>query len=122
MYTHRLAWTWGKIWTASRRWNGARAYGLRKITGVSFDSLARYYAAQNALSGSLKANCCDILDKHNETRRQHLPDAAAVMCLLGKLWYAHKENNKAVDCYVEALRLNPFMWDAFMGLCETGEL
>lgn len=44
------------------------------------------------------------------------------MCLLGKLWYAHKENNKAVDCYVEALRLNPFMWDAFMGLCETGEL
>ncbi|KAI9038042.1 anaphase promoting complex subunit bimA [Aspergillus affinis] len=59
-------------------------------------------------------------NKHNETRRQHLPDAAAVMCLLGKLWYAHKENNKAVDCYVEALRLNPFMWDAFMGLCETG--
>lgn len=27
---------------------------------------------------------------------------------------------KAVDCWVEALKLNPFMWDAFLGLCESG--
>ncbi|EAW06362.1 anaphase promoting complex subunit bimA [Aspergillus clavatus NRRL 1] len=58
--------------------------------------------------------------KHSETRRQHLPDAAAVLCLLGKLWHAHKDFNKAVECYVESLKLNPFMWDAFQGLCETG--
>lgn len=62
------------------------------------------------------------LDKHSETRRQHLPDAAAVLCLQGKLWQAHRDLNKAVECYVEALKLNPFMWDAFLGLCETGEL
>lgn len=61
-------------------------------------------------------------DKHSETRRQHLPDAAAVLCLQGKLWQAHKDLNKAVECYVEALKLNPFMWDAFLGLCETGVL
>ncbi|PLN81135.1 DNA-binding cell division cycle control protein [Aspergillus taichungensis] len=59
-------------------------------------------------------------NKHSETRRQHLPDAAAVMCLQGKLWQAHKDVTKAVECYVEALKLNPFMWDAFQGLCETG--
>ncbi|KAJ6062379.1 uncharacterized protein N7446_006499 [Penicillium canescens] len=59
-------------------------------------------------------------NKHSETQRQHLPDAAAVFCLQGKLWHAHKDLNKAVDCYVEALKLNPFMWDAFLGLCETG--
>ncbi|KAL2002124.1 hypothetical protein VTN02DRAFT_613 [Thermoascus thermophilus] len=59
-------------------------------------------------------------NKHSETRRQHLPDAAAVLCLQGKLWQAHKDLNKAVECYVEALKLNPFMWDAFLGLCETG--
>ncbi|KAA8652389.1 hypothetical protein EYZ11_002878 [Aspergillus tanneri] len=59
-------------------------------------------------------------NKHSETRRQHLPDAAAVLCLQGKLWHAHKDLNKAVECYVEALKLNPFMWDAFLGLCETG--
>ncbi|KAB8231781.1 hypothetical protein BDV23DRAFT_42144 [Aspergillus alliaceus] len=59
-------------------------------------------------------------NKHSETRRQHLPDAAAVLCLQGKLWHAHKDLNKAVEYYVEALKLNPFMWDAFLGLCETG--
>ncbi|CAG8134538.1 unnamed protein product [Penicillium salamii] len=59
-------------------------------------------------------------NKHSETRRQHLPDAAAVYCLQAKLWHAHKDLTNAVDCYVEALKLNPFMWDAFTGLCETG--
>jgi anaphase-promoting complex subunit 3 len=61
-------------------------------------------------------------NKHSETRRQHFPDAAAVYCLQGKLWQAHKDINKAVECYVEALKLNPFMWDAFLGLCESGML
>jgi anaphase-promoting complex subunit 3 len=59
-------------------------------------------------------------NKHSETQRQHLPDAAAVYCLQGKLWHAHKDLNKAVDCYVDSLKLNPFMWDAFLGLCATG--
>ena len=59
--------------------------------------------------------------QHSETRRQHLPDAAAVYCLEGKLWKAHKDISKAVDCWVEALKINPFMWDAFLELCETGE-
>ncbi|OJD20153.1 hypothetical protein ACJ73_08513 [Blastomyces percursus] len=59
-------------------------------------------------------------NKHSETRRQHLPDAAACLCLQGKLWHAHQDLHKAVDCYVEALKLNPFFWDAFLGLCQTG--
>ncbi|KAJ5238445.1 20S cyclosome subunit (BimA/Nuc2/Cdc27) [Penicillium chermesinum] len=58
--------------------------------------------------------------KHSETQRHHLPDAAAVYCLQGKLYRAHKDLNKAVDCFVESLKLNPFMWDAFLGLCATG--
>lgn len=60
-------------------------------------------------------------DKHSETRRQHTPDAAAVYCLKGKLWHAHGDPKKAVECYVESLKLNPFMWDAFAALCETGK-
>jgi anaphase-promoting complex subunit 3 len=63
-----------------------------------------------------------MIDKHSETRRQHLPDAAAVYCLQGKLWQAHRDFSKAVECYVEALKLNPFMWDAFLGLSETGNI
>ncbi|KZF21690.1 TPR-like protein [Xylona heveae TC161] len=59
-------------------------------------------------------------NKHSETTRRPLPDAAAVYCLLGKLWHAHHNVEKAVEYYVEALKLNPFMWDAFLGLCDTG--
>ncbi|KAJ5171835.1 20S cyclosome subunit (BimA/Nuc2/Cdc27) [Penicillium capsulatum] len=59
-------------------------------------------------------------NKHNETQRRHVPDAAAVLCLMGKLCQAQKDLNKAVDCYVESLKLNPFMWDAFLGLTATG--
>ena len=59
-------------------------------------------------------------DKHSESRRQYLPDAAAVHCLQGKLWHAHHDFTKAIESYAEALRLNPFMWDAFIGLSDLG--
>ena len=61
------------------------------------------------------------VDKHTETRRQPLPDAAAVYCLQGKLWHGHQDLNKAIECYAEALKVNPFMWDAFLGLCDLGK-
>jgi anaphase-promoting complex subunit 3 len=59
-------------------------------------------------------------NKHTETRRQNLPDAAAVYCLQGKLFHAFQEQDKAIQAYVEALKLNPFMWDAFMALSDLG--
>jgi anaphase-promoting complex subunit 3 len=59
-------------------------------------------------------------NQHTESRRQALPDAAAVYTLQGKLFQSHKDMSKAVDCWVEALKINPFMWDAFLGLCESG--
>lgn len=60
------------------------------------------------------------VDKHTETRRQQSPDAAAVYCLQGKLWHGHGDINRAIETYAESLKLNPFMWDAFLGLCELG--
>ncbi|KAL5357184.1 hypothetical protein BJX96DRAFT_4738 [Aspergillus floccosus] len=83
--------------------------------------LGKYYDGITALERSRSLwGAKNHWNKHSETRRQHLPDAAAVLCLLGKLWQAHKDLNNAVECYVDALKLNPFMWDAFLGLCETG--
>ncbi|ORY18211.1 hypothetical protein BCR34DRAFT_473669 [Clohesyomyces aquaticus] len=61
-------------------------------------------------------------NKHSETTRRHLPDAAACYCLLGKLYNTHGDTKKAVDYYIEALKLNPFMWDAFTDLCDIGAL
>ncbi|KAL8928763.1 MAG: hypothetical protein Q9208_001541 [Pyrenodesmia sp. 3 TL-2023] len=59
-------------------------------------------------------------NKHSDSRRHHLPDAAAIHCLQGKLWQAHRDATKAIESYAEALKLNPFMWDAFIGLCDLG--
>ncbi|KAG8531398.1 uncharacterized protein KY384_003027 [Bacidia gigantensis] len=72
--------------------------------------LERYLEGATALERS----------KHSETRRQQLPDAAATYCLQGKLWQAHSEHQKSVECFAEALKLNPFMWDAFTALCDLG--
>lgn len=59
-------------------------------------------------------------DKHSDAIRRPVPDAAAIYCLLGKLFQGDREIKRAVDCYVSALKLNPFMWDAFEHLCDTG--
>ncbi|KAF3010657.1 anaphase-promoting complex subunit cdc27 [Curvularia kusanoi] len=59
-------------------------------------------------------------NKHSETSRRHVPDAAACFCLLGKLWAAYGDTKKAIEYYVESLKLNSFMWDAFTGLCDIG--
>ena len=58
--------------------------------------------------------------KHSDTSRRHLPDAAAVYTLMGKLWRLHGDTRKAGDCFVEAHKANPFIWDAFDGLCKVG--
>ncbi|KAK5156856.1 anaphase-promoting complex subunit cdc27 [Recurvomyces mirabilis] len=58
--------------------------------------------------------------KHSETTRRHLPDAPAVYTLMAKLWQAHGDARKAGDCYIEAHKANPFVWEAFEGLCKIG--
>lgn len=59
-------------------------------------------------------------NKHSDTSRRHLPDAAAVNTLLGRLWQAHGDLRKAGDCFIETHKANPFIWDAFEGLCKVG--
>lgn len=95
--------------------NGVKGTGAQGIIGVRLCTRGEERILRMELI------VCDLLDKHSESKRQHLPDAAAVYCLKGKLWHAHDDAKKAVECYVEALKLNPFMWDAFLGLCDTGE-
>jgi len=58
--------------------------------------------------------------KHSETTRRHLPDAPAVYTLMAKLWRGHGDMKNAGDNYIEAHKANPFIWDAFEGLCKVG--
>ncbi|QPC78838.1 hypothetical protein HYE68_009590 [Fusarium pseudograminearum] len=84
-------------------------------------ALERYKDGLSALEKArgLWASKCS-LGKHSATARTALPDAPAVLCLLGRLHRGYDDKKKAVSCYEEALQLNPFMWDAFSALCDLG--
>ncbi|KAH8588915.1 hypothetical protein B0O99DRAFT_637966 [Bisporella sp. PMI_857] len=58
--------------------------------------------------------------KHTEKKREPYPDASVIHCLLGKLYQGHGDQKKAISNFEEALKLNPFMWDAFTSLCDMG--
>ncbi|RWA09154.1 hypothetical protein EKO27_g5946 [Xylaria grammica] len=58
--------------------------------------------------------------KHTATARAPNPDSASVSCLLGKLYKAYDDKKKAILNFEEALKTNPFMWDAFTSLCDMG--
>ncbi|KAL4777582.1 protein bima [Aspergillus nidulans var. acristatus] len=109
-------------WESSKHFGSRGAHlGCSYVYAQACLDLGKYTDGINALERSKgQWTSRNHWNKHSETRRQHLPDAAAVLCLQGKLWQAHKEHNKAVECYAAALKLNPFMWDAFLNLCETG--
>lgn len=58
--------------------------------------------------------------KHTQSSRHPYPDAAAITCLMGKLYQGYDDKKKAISYFEEALKLNPFMWDAFTSLCDMG--
>ncbi|KFA67391.1 hypothetical protein S40285_00196 [Stachybotrys chlorohalonatus IBT 40285] len=60
------------------------------------------------------------LGKHSATSRASYPDLAAVLCLLGKLHRGSGSRHQATAFFEEALKMNPFMWDAFQALCDMG--
>jgi anaphase-promoting complex subunit 3 len=64
--------------------------------------------------------CFPLSDDHGDASRNHLPDAGAVYCLLGHMQRASGDSKRAMDTYIEALKLNPYLWEAFDGLIELG--
>jgi anaphase-promoting complex subunit 3 len=109
-------------------WDSTRSFALRGahlgccyLFAQASLELARHVDGLTALEKSKPLwQSRNTWGQHNESRRQHLPDAAAVLCLKAKLLKAHKSLDQAVECWATALRLNPFMWDAFTGLCDAG--
>ncbi|KAL5118702.1 anaphase-promoting complex subunit cdc27 [Pleosporales sp. CAS-2024a] len=110
------------------------AYDYSKPKGVQAQSLGCVYVfAQACLTLERYEPAIQALEKarglwagrnhwnkHSETSRRLMPDAAACYCMLGKLYAASDDHQKAIDNFVAALKLNSFMWDAFTGLCDLG--
>jgi len=61
-----------------------------------------------------------VVDDHGRAKRNHLPDLGAVLCLMGHVQRASGDSTRAMEAYVEALKVNPYLWEAFDGLVELG--
>ena len=59
-------------------------------------------------------------DDHSNSTRNNLPDIGAVLCLMGHMQRGSGDSKRAMDTYIEALRANPYLWEAFDGLIELG--
>lgn len=108
--------------TAQRYGANGRHLGCAYTFALASRELERYQDGILALdkSKSLWAGR-NHWNKHSETTRRHLPDAAAVYNLLGKLWRGYGDLRKAGDCLIEAHKANAFVWDAFQGLCDISK-
>ncbi|KAF6803499.1 20s cyclosome subunit (nuc2 cdc27) [Colletotrichum sojae] len=83
--------------------------------------LERYKDGINALEKARdKWSGKTNLGKHTTSTRSLYPDEPAVLCLLGKLYRAYDDRRRAIECFENAVRVNPFMWDAFQALCDMG--
>lgn len=109
-------------WETSRPFATKGAHlGCCYIFAQACLELGKYVDGLHALEKSRQSwQNRNTWNQHSESRRQHLPDASAVLCLKGKLWKGHKNMDEAVQCWANSLRLNPFMWDAYMYLTESG--
>ncbi|CAH0043421.1 unnamed protein product [Clonostachys solani] len=84
-------------------------------------ALERYRDGVTALEKSKPLwNQRNNLGKHSPTARSPTPDASSLYCLLGKLYRGNEDKKKAISCFEEALKMNPFLWDAFTALCDMG--
>lgn len=115
-WRYKAAYDFSQKFGANGRHLGcAYVYALACLElGRNTDGVTALEKAKNLWVGKLNWK------KHSETTRRHLPDAPAVYTLMAKLWQAHGDMKKAADCYLEAHKANPFIWDAFEGLCKIG--
>jgi anaphase-promoting complex subunit 3 len=107
--------------SAQKYGSGGRHLGCAYIFAQACLELGKYLEGTAALekSKSLWQNR-NNWNKHSETTRRHTPDAAAVQTLLARLWRNYGDTKKAGDCYVEAHKANPFIWETLEGLCKIG--
>ncbi|KAM7195721.1 hypothetical protein V8F33_006570 [Rhypophila sp. PSN 637] len=83
--------------------------------------LERYKEGINALErAKMLWTAKSSIGKHSSSTRMPYPDEAAVCCLLGKMCRAQDDKKKAISYFEDALKANPFMWDAFTALCDMG--
>ncbi|WVQ99447.1 hypothetical protein IAU59_006582 [Kwoniella sp. CBS 9459] len=90
-------------------------YGCAMIVARCCQKLGRYSEGQAVLSRALKRCTPTSLPTFNPAST-----SASAHLLLASLSHKGKAPEVAVENYVKALQDDPWMWEAFTGLCDTG--
>ncbi|KAK9365713.1 hypothetical protein V1509DRAFT_364526 [Lipomyces kononenkoae] len=98
-----------------------RHIGCAYVYALCCLKLGKYRNGYRALERCrmLFPKTCNIYS-HSDSDRQSLPDLASIECLLGHLYRLFGDTKEAADNYTAALSANPFLWEAFDGLCKLG--
>ncbi|KAK3717620.1 anaphase-promoting complex subunit cdc27 [Vermiconidia calcicola] len=106
--------------TAQKHGSNGRHLGCAYVFAQSCLQLGRGTEGIAALEKSKSLWGSRSPNNADTARRRFIPDAPSCWTVLGKLWQAHGDMRKAGDCFVEAHKSNPFVWEAFEGLCKVG--
>ena len=104
---------------AVRNWGNIEK-GFMHCKIVSLYFLINGLHVSASLYGCRKNADTAVLDDHSNSTRNNLPDIGAVLCLMGHMQRASGDSKRAMDTYIEALKANPYLWEAFDGLIELG--
>lgn len=111
--------------------------GCLEIKGKCYMALSRYRQAREALEAALEhadyvpsrasagglsgslLNC--FAESMGPRTSRAFPEEAALRCRAGTMALKGNLPEKAAASFRQALALNPFLWEAFEGLCALGE-
>ncbi|ODQ66400.1 TPR-like protein, partial [Nadsonia fulvescens var. elongata DSM 6958] len=99
--------------------NGISDLGCLHLYALSCLELKRWADGILALESS-KVAWKSNLETSTSTDRRTVPDSSVCYTTLGKLYQCAGDYRKASESYAAALKVNPYIWEAFESLCDMG--
>ncbi|ORX36600.1 hypothetical protein BD324DRAFT_455414 [Kockovaella imperatae] len=91
-------------------------YGCAMIVGKCCDRLSRYSEGKGVVERALASSTPMNLPSLSPSL-----SAATPHLMLARLSHKGKAPEQAVEAYTKALQEDPWLWEAFTGLCDIGE-
>ncbi|KAG5647154.1 hypothetical protein DXG03_001109 [Asterophora parasitica] len=99
-----------------------RCSGCLEIKAKCCTALGRHRQAREALEASMQNPAYAPSGSTSQRSAQPFPDEAAMRCRSGNMALKGNMPEKASSSFRQALALNPYLWEAFEGLCALGSI
>ncbi|PPR03934.1 hypothetical protein CVT26_001139 [Gymnopilus dilepis] len=113
----------GQTYSALNLVNGAQdeqCTGCLEIKAKCFTALGRHRQARDMLEATLRDTNYVSAASSSSRIAHSFPEEAALRCRAGTTALKGNLRDKAARSFQDALNLNPYLWEAFEGLCALG--